>query len=79
MDFISLAPSVYPMGVESFWGPLGRNLTLGQDKEVSSGRNLILGQNREVSSGRNLISGKNKEVGFRQEYYFGLGQGSGLR
>jgi hypothetical protein len=25
------------------WGTLGRNLTLGHDKEVSSGRNLTLG------------------------------------
>ena len=38
-------------------GPLGRNLTLGHDKEVSSGRNLILGYNRKVNSGRNLILG----------------------
>ena len=29
--------------MESFLGPLGRKLTLGQDREVSSGRNLILG------------------------------------
>jgi hypothetical protein len=31
------------LAVESFWSPLGGNLTLGQDKEVSLGRNLILG------------------------------------
>jgi hypothetical protein len=29
--------------VERLLGLLGRNLTLGQDKEVSAGRNLILG------------------------------------
>jgi hypothetical protein len=29
--------------VESFWELLGRNLTLGYDKEARSDRNLILG------------------------------------
>lgn len=31
------------ISVESFWEPLGRNMTLGHDKEVSAGRNVILG------------------------------------
>ena len=53
------------LAVESFWSPLGGNLTLGQDTEVSSGSIVTLGYN--------------KEVGFRQEFDFGLGQGSGFR
>lgn len=43
------------------------------------GKNLTLGQNREIILRRNLILGYNKEVGFRQEYNFGLGQRSKLR
>jgi hypothetical protein len=55
----------FSSSVESFGGPLSRNLTLTKDKEVSSGRNLILGFK--------------KEVGFRQESDFGLGQRSRFR
>ena len=43
-------------------GPLGRNLTLGHDKEVSPGRNLTLGHDKEVSSDRDLTLAKDKEV-----------------
>ena len=46
-------------------GLLGRNLTLGHDKEVSPGRNLTLGWD--------------KEAGFIREYDFRLGQGSRFR
>ena len=42
------------------------------------GRTLTLGHDKEVSSGKNLIPGWNKEVGFRHEYDFGRGQGSRL-
>ena len=46
------------IGVESFWGLLGRNLILAKDKEVNSGTKLTSGHDKEVSLGKNLILGK---------------------
>ena len=47
-----------------FGGPLGRNLTLGHDKEVSSGRNLNLRvEQKWWASGKNRILDLDKEVG----------------
>jgi hypothetical protein len=40
------------IGVESFWGLLGRNLILAKDKEVNSGTKLTSGHDKEVSSVR---------------------------
>jgi hypothetical protein len=42
--------------------PLGRDLALDHDKEVSPGRNLTLGYDKEISSGRDLTLAKDKEV-----------------
>jgi hypothetical protein len=48
---------------EPFGGPLGRNLTLGHDEEVSSGRHLTSGHDKEGSSSKNLTLGYNRKVG----------------
>ena len=47
--------------MESLLGvPLGRSLALAKDK--ASGRNLTLGNNKEVSFSKNLTLGSNREV-----------------